>query len=41
MVEKGITGGICHPIQRYAEANNKINAWKIVTKIKICNVLCI
>ena len=23
MVEKGITGGICHAIHRYAEANNK------------------
>ena len=22
MVEKGITGGICHTIQRYAKANN-------------------
>ena len=23
MVEKGITGGICHAIHRYAKANNK------------------
>ena len=23
MVEKGIRGGICHVIHRYAEANNK------------------
>ena len=23
MVEKGITGGICHPIYQYARANNK------------------
>ena len=23
MVEKGITGGICHYIYRYAKANNK------------------
>ena len=23
MVEKGIRGGICHPIQRYAKVNNK------------------
>ena len=23
MVEKGIRGGICHAIHRYAEANNK------------------
>ena len=23
MVEKGITGGICHSIYRYAKANNK------------------
>ena len=23
MVEKGIRGGICHPIHRYAEANKK------------------
>ena len=23
MVEKGIRGGICHPVYRYAEANNK------------------
>ena len=23
MVEKGITGGICHAIHKYAKANNK------------------
>ena len=23
MVEKGIKGGMCHAIQRYAKANNK------------------
>ena len=23
MVEEGISGGICHAIHRYAEANNK------------------
>ena len=30
MVEKGITGGICHSIYRYAKANNKyikVNMW--------------
>ena len=40
-VEKGIIGGICHAIHRYAEANNIINTWKIIIKIKICYILCI
>ena len=33
MVEKGITGGICHPIYRYGKANNKY-----MIKIKNCNI---
>ena len=32
MVEKGIRGGICHSIYRYAKGNNKY--MKIMTKIK-------
>ena len=32
MVEKGITGGICHSIYRYAKANNKY--LKVMIKIK-------
>ena len=28
MAEKGISGGICHGIYRYAKAN--INTWKVM-----------
>ena len=38
MVEKEITGGICHAIHRYAKANNKYMK-KSMTKIKNCNIL--
>ena len=34
MVKKGIRGRICHAIHRYAKANNKINIWQIMIKIR-------
>ena len=38
MVEKGISGGICHAAHRYVKANNKYmkndNLKKIIKKIK-------
>ena len=36
MVEKGIRGGICHSIQRYAKANNKY--LKDYNKYKDCHI---
>ena len=38
MVEKGISGGICHGIHKYAKVNNKYI--KNYDKIKIYCILC-
>ena len=38
MVEKGIRGGICHAIHRYANANNKYMK-EIMVKIKNHHIL--
>ena len=39
MVEKGISGGICHGIHRHTRANNKYI--KKYDKMKIHHILCI
>ena len=37
MVQKGIRGGMCHSIYRYAKTNN--NDKKIMIKINNCHIL--
>ena len=39
MFEKGIRGGICQALHRYAKA--KINIWKIIIKTLSHHILCI
>ena len=39
MVDKGITGGICHSIYRYAKANNKYMKDDDKNKIVISSIL--
>ena len=39
MIGKGIRGGICHAIYRYAKRNNKI--WKVIINALNYHTLCI